>query len=100
MIESILNRLRGTGDIFFISKVPITGTMIYATYLALVVGLLTLNIFYCLIMVGLFILGGSMGWRKWIGDWTADNHPEIYNDKEGYNFPFIHQTANLLANEK
>ena len=57
IVEAILNRLRGTGDIFFISKVPITGTIIYATYMALVVGLLTLNIFYGLIMFGLFILG-------------------------------------------
>ena len=100
MIESILNRLRGTGDIFFISKIPMTGTMLYASYMALVVGLLTLNTFYGLIMFGLFMLGESMGWGKWVGYLTADNHPENYNDKEGYNFPFIHQTANLIANEK
>lgn len=99
-MESVLNRLRGTGDLFYISKFAITGTMIYATYLALVVGLLTLNIFYGLIMFGLFILGESMGWGKWVGYLTSDNHPENYNDKEGYNFPFIHQTANLIANEK
>ena len=67
MIESILNRLRGTGDIFYISKFAITGTILYATYMALVVGVLSLNIFYGLTMFGLFILGESMGWGKWVG---------------------------------
>ena len=100
MIEIILNRLRGTGDIFFISKVPITGTILYASYMALIVGLLTSSVLNALIIAVLYILGESMGWGKWVGYLTADNHPENYNDKEGYNFPFIHQTANLLANEK
>ena len=39
MIEIILNRLRGTGDVFYISRVPIIGTVLYAFYMALVVGL-------------------------------------------------------------
>ena len=99
-MEAVLNRLRGTGNIFYISNFAITGTMIYALYIALVVGLLTLNIFYGLIMFGLFILGESMGWGKWVGYLTANNHPKNYNYKEGYNFPFIHQTANLIANER
>ena len=40
MIESILNRFRGTGDIFKISSVPITGNILYAVYIALVIGIL------------------------------------------------------------
>ena len=101
MIEfSFLNRLRGTGDVFCISKFAVTGNMIYAIYIGLVIGLLTSSVLNALIIAGLFILGESMGWGKWIGYLTSDDHPENYNDKEGYNFPFIHQTANLLANEK
>lgn len=95
-MEILLNRWRGTGIIFS----RITGTMIYASYMALVVGLLTLNIFYGLIMFGLFILGESMGWGKWVGYLTSDKAPENYDDLEGYDFPYIHKTANLIVNER
>lgn len=102
-MESILNRWRGTGVIFSISKLNITGTMIYALYICLLFGLLT-TWYIGLLSLGLFLLGESMGWGKWVG---ALCYPETkidlekeYQDKEGYNFPFIHYIANFIVNEK
>lgn len=40
MIEPILNRLRGTGDIIVTKYFKITGTMLYALYIGLLVGTL------------------------------------------------------------
>ena len=31
---------------------------------------------------------------------TADKAPENYDDLEGYDFPYIHKTANLIAKER
>ena len=91
MIESILNRFRGTGNIFKISSVPITGNILYAVYIALVIGILyyttiygfididfsifsihivfMLNEYVTAIIVGLisgslYMLGESMGWAN------------------------------------
>lgn len=36
-----LNRWRGTGDIFYISKFAITGTIIYALYMFVLVSILS-----------------------------------------------------------
>ena len=100
MIESILNRFRGTGNIFKISSVPITGNILYAVYIALVIGILyyttiygfididfsifsihivfMLNEYITAVIVGLitgslYMLGESMGWGKWVGSLA---HPE------------------------
>ena len=131
MIEfSFLNRLRGTGDIFKIYSVPITGNILYAVYIALVIGILyyttiygfinidftiySIHIAFMLIeqttaiLVGLisgllYILGESMGWGKWVGSLCYPNeHPveQRYEDMEGYDFPYIHQTANAIVKER
>jgi hypothetical protein len=99
MFEIILNRLRGTGDIFKIFSFAITGTIIYAIYIALVISGLTyfLNIpllfdsisfvkdgvthtfintvgintsIVAFVSASLFMLGESMGWGKWVGSLT------------------------------
>ena len=89
MIESVLNRWRGTGEIFKISSVPITGNILYAVYIALVIGVVyyttvygfididfsiysihiafILNEYVTAVIVGLisgslYMLGESMGW--------------------------------------
>ena len=100
MIESVLNRWRGTGEIFKISSVPITGNILYAVYIALVIGVVyyttvygfididfsiysihiafILNEYVTAVIVGLisgslYMLGESMGWGKWVGSLA---HPE------------------------
>jgi len=100
MIEVILNRFRGTGDIFKIFGLSITGNIIYATYISLAVAILSQNPIYGIISFALYILGESMGWGKWVGYLTAVKAPENYDDLEGYNFPYIHKTANLIVNER
>lgn len=129
MIEIILNRLRGTGDIFKIFSFAITGTIIYTCYLSLLItGLvyflelpllfidigILLNgklyiftntiysnaIIVALLTAILFLVGESMGWGKWTGYLTADKSPENYDDLEGYDFPYIHKTANLIVKER
>ena len=131
MIESVLNRWRGTGEIFKISSVPITGNILYAVYIALVIGVVYYTIVYGFIDIdfsiysihiafmlseqttaiivglisgGLYMLGESMGWGKWVGSLC---YPESttslearYVDDEGVRFPFIHKTANMIVKER
>ena len=103
MFEPILNRWRGTGVIFSISKINITGTMLYALYLGLLFGLLT-NPYLGLIVATGFIIGESMGFGKWVG---ALCYPETkkdlfkeFADKEGYKFPYIHYIAETFIEER
>ena len=103
MIESILNRWRGTGEIFKIFSVPITGNILYAVYIALVVALLS-TWYYGIVAGGLYMLGESMGWGKWVGS-LCDPESTItlesrYIDDEGTRFPFIHKTANTIVKER
>lgn len=107
MLEIILNRLRGTGDIFSISKLNVTGTILYALFYFVLFSVLTTNV-YCGILglIG-FLIGESFGWGKWVGSLC---YPERYSDKsalnnvyldaEGYKFPWIHYIANLFVKEK
>lgn len=102
-MEILLNRWRGTGNIFSISIFNITGTMIYALYIGLLFGLLT-TWYIGLLSLGLFLLGESFGWGKWVGALcypeTKTDLQKEYEDKEGYNFPFIHYMANFIIKEK
>ena len=103
MIESVLNRFRGTGEIFKISSVSVSGNILYAVYITLVVALLS-TWYYGIVAGGLYMLGESMGWGKWVGSLC---HPEStitlearYADDEGTRFPFIHKTANAIVKER
>lgn len=102
-MEILLNRWRGTGKIFSISIFNITGTMIYALYLGLLFSSITEWYIGILVLIG-FLIGESFGWGKWVG---ALYYPETkkdlqkeYEDKEGYNFPFIYYVANFIIPEK
>lgn len=101
LLIPFLNRWRGTGDIFYISKFAITGTMIYAFYMFVLVSILS-NPIYGFIATLLFLVGESYAFGKWVGYLT---YPENYNkeqfeaNKKGSNFPFIHQTANYFINQ-
>ena len=128
LLIPFLNRWRGTGDIFYISKFAITGTMIYASYMfmfSLIVSFLInaklpffiisflatyeiylnnilTNLIYGFIATILFLGGESLAFGKWVGYLT---YPENYNkeqfeeNKKGSGFPFVHQTANVLINQ-
>lgn len=102
-MEIILNRWRGTGNIFSISIFNITGTIIYALYLGLLFGLLTTWYIGLLTSIG-FLIGESFGWGKWVGSLcypeTKTDLQKEYEDKEGYKFPFIHYVANFIIKEK
>ena len=101
LLIPFLNRWRGTGDIFYISKFAITGTMLYALYMFVLVSFLS-NPIYVFIATTLFLVGESLAFGKWVGYLT---YPENYNkeqfeaNKKGSNFPFIHQTANYFINQ-
>lgn len=100
-MEILLNRWRGSGDIFNISKFAITGTMLYALYIFVLVSILS-NPIYGFVATALFLGGESLAFGKWVGYLT---YPENYKkeqfeaNKKGSNFPFIHQTANILINQ-
>lgn len=103
MIESVLNRFRGTGEIFKISSVSVSGNILYAVYITLVVAILS-TWYYGIVAGGLYMLGESMGWGKWVGS-LADPESTItlksrYADDEGTRFPFIHKTANAIVKER
>lgn len=102
-MEILLNRWRGTGNIFSISIFNITGTMIYALYLGLLFGSITEWYIGLLTSIG-FLIGESFGWGKWVGALcypeTKTDLQKEYEDKEGYNFPFIHYVANFIIPEK
>ena len=127
-MEILLNRWRGIGDIFYISKFAITGTMIYCLYIFVLVsilsfkvnavlpnfiieflatyeiylGYISVSMIYGFIATILFLAGESLAFGKWVGYLT---YPENYDkeqfeaNKKGNNFPFIHQTANYFINQ-
>ena len=102
-METLFNRWRGTGLIFSISKLKITGTEIYAFYLALLFGIFTEWYIMPLIALG-FVIGESFGWGKWVGALcypeTKTDLQKEYDDLEGYNFPYIHYMANFFIKER
>jgi hypothetical protein len=118
LLMGILNRLRGTGLIKhfgiitlpYVYKEPIKINLvwnhIYGLYLGLIVGLLTLNIGWGILALGLYILGESKGWGEWIGalskpvPLTDLELMRQYKDNEGKKFPFIHQIANFFIKEE
>ena len=102
-MEILLNRWRGTGKIFSISIFNITGTIIYALYLGLLFGSITEWYIGILVVIG-FLIGESFGWGKWVGALcypeTKTDLQKEFEDKEGYNFPFIHYVAIFFIKEK
>ena len=97
-MEPILNRWRGTGDIFNVYKFRVTGTMIYAIYLALLFGLVTGSVIIGVVTLIGFLAGESFGFGKWVGTLVTDEPKDLeveYLDKEGYGFPYIHYMASI-----
>ena len=102
MIECILlNRLRGTGDVLRVGGFRVTGIMLYALYLMVVVTMIS-EWYYGLVFVVLFVAGESYAWGKWIGylvDYEDEHSPE-YDSKVGKSVPYIHYIANAIVSER
>ena len=102
MIEcAVLNRLRGTGDLVKVGKLKITGVIVYAMYLLVLIGLVT-EWYYGVSFALMFIAGESYAWGKWIGylvDYEDEHSPE-YDSKVGKSFPYIHYIANAIVSER
>ena len=102
MIEcSVLNRLRGIGDVMRVGNFRVTGIMLYALYLMVVVTIIS-EWYYGLAFVVLFVAGESYAWGKWIGylvDYEDEHSPE-YDSKVGKSFPYIHYVANAIVSER
>lgn len=94
-METILNRWRGTGIIFY----KITGVQIYALYLGLLIGFLS-TYYYGLLAIALFLIGESFAWGKWVGYLVSEDGEKEYWNDNGKSFPFIHQIANYFIKEK
>lgn len=114
-LEAILNRWRGTGVIKHFGtlkvfnkeiKINFNGNHLYGLYLALVVGLVTMNAWLGLAVLVAYIVGEAKGWGEWVGslsrveNWTEELLQGDYADNEGKKFPFIHQITNSVCKEQ
>ena len=115
MIESVLNRLRGTGVIKHFGTLRISdkeirinfvGNHLYGLCLALLIGLVTVNAWLGLAVLVAYLVGESKGWGEWVGSltryepWDEEMLQGNYKDEEGKTFPFIHQIANSVCKEQ
>ena len=126
MIEcGILNRLRGTGAIKHFGtlrveeikvwkltipkievEVKLVWNHVYGLYLALVFGLLAMNVWAGLAVLVAYLVGESKGWGEWVGAltrWETKDEEWLqrqYKDNEGVGFPYIHQIANAITKEQ
>lgn len=125
MIEAILNRLRGTGVIkhfgtlrveeikiwkLIIPKIEIEVKLVwnhvYGLYLALIIGLLAMNVWAGLAVLVAYLVGESKGWGEWVGAltrWETKDEEWLqnqYDDEEGWGLPFIHNIANFICKEQ
>lgn len=121
----ILNRLRGTGVIKHFGTLRVEETKmwkitlpkievdvklvwnhVYGLYLALIIGLLAMNIWAGLAVLVAYLVGESKGWGEWVGAltrWETKDEEWLqrqYDDEEGWGLPFIHNIANFVFKEK
>lgn len=105
----LLNRWRGTGAIVTIGKFRLIGNIIYALYIAGIVGCTYALTFGGWISVGYGLLGGilyiageSFAWGKWVGwltDYEKTSKPDYDND-DGRSFPYIHYIAQAIVKQE
>ena len=115
MIEAILNRLRGTGVLKQFGTLKVfnreirmnfNGNHLYGLYLAVVVGILTMNALAGVAVLIAYLVGEAKGWGEWVGSltrhepWDEEMLQRNYRDEEGKTFPFIHQIANSVCKEQ
>ena len=112
---SILNRFRGTGVIKHFGtlkmfnkeiEVKFVGNHLYGLWIALVLGVATMNAWLGLAVLVAYLVGEAKGWGEWVGSlsrvepWTEELLQGDYTDNEGKTFPFIHQISNFFIKEK
>lgn len=115
ILEAILNRFRGTGVIKHFgtlnigsikTEIKFNGNHLYGLYLALVIGLVTMNAWLGVAVLVAYLVGEAKGWGEWVGSltrvepWTEEHLQGDYADNEGKEFPFIHQIANSVCKEQ
>ena len=115
ILEAILNRLRGTGVIKSFGKIKLfnkelelkfVGNHLYGIYIALVLGIITMNMWLGLSVFVAYLVGESKGWGEWVGSltrtepWKEELLQRNYADTEGKTFPFIHQITNFFIKEQ
>ena len=105
----LLNRWRGTGAIVTIGKFRLIGNIIYALYIAGIVGCayaLTfggwISTVYGLLGGILYIAGESFAWGKWVGYLThyEGEGKHDYNNDDGRSFPYIHYIAQSIIKQE
>lgn len=126
MIEcGLLNRLRGTVVIKHFGtlrideikiwkltvpkievEIKLVWNHVYGLYLALIIGLLSMNILAGLAVLVAYLVGESKGWGELVGAltrWETKDEEWLqqqYKDNEGVGFPYIHQITNAIAKEQ
>ena len=105
----LLNRWRGTGVIITIGKFRLIGNIIYALYIAGIVGCAYALTFGGWISVGYGLLGGilyiageSFAWGKWVGYLThyEGEGKHDYDNDDGRSFPYIHYIAQSIVKQE
>ena len=121
----ILNRLRGTGVVKHFGtlrvnemkiwkltipkievEIKLVWNHVYGLYLALVFGLLAMNVWAGLAVLVAYLIGESKGWGEWVGAltrWETKDEEWLqiqYKDNEGVGFPYIHQIANAIVKDR
>ena len=116
MIEcSVLNRLRGTGVIKHFGtlkvmnkeiEIKFVGNHLYGLWIALVLGIATMNAWLGISIFVAYLIGEAKGWGEWVGSltrhepWDEQMLQGNYKDDEGKTFPFIYQITNFFIKEK
>ncbi len=115
IFEAVLNRLRGTGVIkhfgtlkIFNKEISISfnGNHLYGLWIALVLGIVTMNAWLGLAVFVAYLIGEAKGWGEWVGSltrhepWDEQMLQHCYKDNEGKTFPFIYQISNFFIKEK
>lgn len=87
-------------------EVKLVWNHVYGLYLALVFGLLAMNVWAGLAVLVAYLIGESKGWGEWVGAltrWETKDEKWLqrqYKDNEGVGFPYIHQIANIIVKEQ
>ena len=115
LTEALGNRLRGTGVIkhfgtlkMFNKEIEIkfVGNHLYGLWIALVLGVATMNAWLGLSVFVAYLIGEAKGWGEWVGSltrhepWDEQMLQHCYKDTEGKTFPFIYQISNFFIKEK
>ena len=115
IFEALGNRFRGTGVIKHFGtlkmfnkeiRISFTGNHLYGLWIALVLGIATMNAWLGLSVLVAYLVGESKGWGEWVGSltrcepWTEEMLQYNYKDDEGKTFPFIYQITNFFIKEK